>query len=84
MTPDRRTLIRLLAAAGGLALLAWTIAHLGPRRVLAFCCSVAHADFTAAYFREHGARAVAVHSGPTSAPRAESLRRLSVWPWPRG
>lgn len=46
------------------------------RRALVFCCSRRHADFVAQYFSEHGHRAVAVHSGPTSAPRAASLERL--------
>ncbi|MDC0671794.1 DEAD/DEAH box helicase family protein [Nannocystis radixulma] len=48
------------------------------RRALVFCCSVAHADFMATFLREQGVAAAAVHSGPTSAPRAESLRRFAV------
>jgi superfamily II DNA or RNA helicase/diadenosine tetraphosphate (Ap4A) HIT family hydrolase len=48
----------------------------GVRRTLCFCCTVEHADFTAAFFVRHGKKAVAVHSGPTSAPRADSLRKL--------
>ena len=32
----------------------------------------------AAFFNERGVRAVAVHSGPTSAPRAASLEQLSA------
>lgn len=48
------------------------------RRTLAFCCSISHAEFMAAAFAKHGAAAVAVHSGPTSAPRAESLARLDA------
>ncbi|MCA9599553.1 MAG: DUF3427 domain-containing protein, partial [Myxococcales bacterium] len=47
-----------------------------PRRTLAFCCSTAHADFMARFFRERGIAAAAVHSDATSAPRAESLRQL--------
>ncbi len=47
-----------------------------PRRALVFCCSVLHADFMAGFFQEQGHPAAAVHSGPRSAPRAESLRRL--------
>lgn len=47
------------------------------RRTLAFCCSVAHADFMADYFQEQGIKAAAVHSQPTSAPRAASLRALT-------
>lgn len=42
-------------------------------RTLAFCCSMVHADFMAAHFRDAGVQAVALHSGPTSAPRATSL-----------
>jgi superfamily II DNA or RNA helicase len=48
------------------------------RRTLCFCCTVAHADFMAQYFGEHGIRAAAVHSAPTSASRAQSLRDLRV------
>jgi len=48
----------------------------GQRRVLAFCCTIEHADFMARFFREHGIKAVAVHSHKTSAPRDESLDRL--------
>ncbi|MCP3993476.1 MAG: DUF3427 domain-containing protein [bacterium] len=48
----------------------------GPRRTLAFCCSVAHADFMAEAFSSSGIRAVAVHSGTSSAPREASLRKL--------
>jgi superfamily II DNA or RNA helicase/diadenosine tetraphosphate (Ap4A) HIT family hydrolase len=45
-------------------------------RTLAFCCSQRHAGFMADYFRESGLRAVAVHSGEGSAPRAASLEKL--------
>jgi superfamily II DNA or RNA helicase len=45
-------------------------------RTLAFCCSTSHADFMAEFFREAGTRAVAVHSGAKSAPRAASLEQL--------
>jgi superfamily II DNA or RNA helicase/HKD family nuclease/diadenosine tetraphosphate (Ap4A) HIT family hydrolase len=45
-------------------------------RALGFCCSKVHADFMAKYFLERGIGAVAVHSGPESAPRADSLERL--------
>lgn len=48
------------------------------RRALIFCCSVAHADFMAGFLREQGIAAAAVHSGPTSAPRAEALRRFKA------
>jgi len=45
-------------------------------RTIAFCVSQLHADFMAEYFRGAGLRAVAVHSGPRSAPRAHSLEQL--------
>lgn len=45
-------------------------------RTLAFCVTVTHADFMAEFFRSNGVTAVAVHSGPTSAPRAGSVERL--------
>lgn len=45
-------------------------------RTLAFCVSVRHAEFMNDYFRARGYRTVSVHSGPESAPRAESLKRL--------
>lgn len=43
---------------------------------IGFCCSVRHAEFMADYFVARGFRAVAVHSGSTSAPRATSLDQL--------
>lgn len=49
----------------------------GLRRTLCFCCTVEHADFMARFFRARGKRAAAVHSGPTSASRAGSLRELA-------
>jgi superfamily II DNA or RNA helicase len=48
----------------------------GGRRCIAFCCSQRHADFMARIFVREGLRAVAVHSGPSSAPRATSLQKL--------
>jgi superfamily II DNA or RNA helicase/diadenosine tetraphosphate (Ap4A) HIT family hydrolase len=48
----------------------------GGGRTLAFCVSVTHADFMAEFFRSNGVTAVAVHSGPTSAPRAGSVEQL--------
>jgi superfamily II DNA or RNA helicase/diadenosine tetraphosphate (Ap4A) HIT family hydrolase/HKD family nuclease len=48
----------------------------GGERTLGFCCSRIHADFMAKYFGEKGLKAVAVHSGETSAPRATSLDLL--------
>ncbi len=50
----------------------------GGDRTLGFCCSQAHADYMAERFRRQGVRAVAVHSGVTSAPRANSLRDLEA------
>lgn len=47
-------------------------------RTLAFCCSKRHADFMASFFRANDVDAVAVHSGPDSAPRALSLERLQA------
>lgn len=43
---------------------------------IGFCCSVRHAEFMATWFRDAGLRAVAVHSGPGSAPRSTSLEQL--------
>jgi superfamily II DNA or RNA helicase len=48
----------------------------GGSRCIAFCCSQRHADFMAEFFVREGMRAVAVHSGPSSASRALSLDRL--------
>jgi superfamily II DNA or RNA helicase/HKD family nuclease len=48
----------------------------GGRRCIAFCCSQRHADFMADFFVREGVKAVAVHSGASSAPRATSLERL--------
>lgn len=50
----------------------------GGERAIAFCVSQRHADFMAEFFRENGLRAVAVHAGPSSAPRATSLERLEA------
>jgi superfamily II DNA or RNA helicase/HKD family nuclease len=48
----------------------------GGGRALGFCCSQTHADYMAGFFRQRGVQAVAVHSGPGSAPRANSLQQL--------
>jgi superfamily II DNA or RNA helicase/HKD family nuclease/diadenosine tetraphosphate (Ap4A) HIT family hydrolase len=45
-------------------------------RTLAFCASIVHADFMAKFFQDAGVRAVAVHGGPSSAPRAGSMDAL--------
>ncbi len=50
----------------------------GGTRTLGFCVSQRHADFMADYFRDAGLRAVAVHAGGTSAPRAHSLEQLQA------
>lgn len=50
--------------------------HAG-QRTLAFCCSQRHADFMVEYFVQAGIKAVAVHSGTTSAPRASALEALA-------
>jgi superfamily II DNA or RNA helicase/HKD family nuclease len=49
----------------------------GGTRAIGFCASQAHADFMARFSAEQGLRAVAVHSGLTSAPRTSSLQRLA-------
>ena len=51
--------------------------RLAGQRTLAFCVSVRHADFMARVFSEAGIAAVAVHSGPTTAPRHEALFDLA-------
>lgn len=47
-------------------------------KALGFCCSQRHADFMRSYFKDHGIRAAAVHSGENSDPRALSLEQLSA------
>jgi hypothetical protein len=46
------------------------------QRTLAFCVSKRHADFMSEYFAARGVRSAAVHSGPSSAPRTQSLKGL--------
>lgn len=46
-------------------------------RTLVFCCSIEHASRMAQWLGEQGVRAVAVHSGATSADRAESIAALT-------
>jgi len=48
----------------------------GGSRTLAFCCSQRHSDFMQAFFQEAGVKAVSVHAGSSSAPRADSLDKL--------
>src|SRR5690606_9842515 len=46
-------------------------------RTVAFCSTQRHADFMAEQFQNEQIRAVAVHSGPGSAHRSDSLQRLA-------
>lgn len=48
----------------------------GHGSAIGFCVSQHHTDFMAQYFTNAGLRAVAVHSGASSAPRASSLEAL--------
>lgn len=49
--------------------------HNGTRGI-GFCVSQRHADYMATFFQDRGVRALAVHAGPTSAPRSQTLERL--------
>ena len=46
------------------------------KKTIGFCVSRRHADFMADFAQARGLRAVAVHSGDTSAPRASALKAL--------
>ncbi len=46
-------------------------------RTIGFCCSRDHADFMADYFKSRGRKAAAVHSGPRSSHRQNSLEKLA-------
>jgi superfamily II DNA or RNA helicase/HKD family nuclease len=50
----------------------------GGTRALGFCVSRRHADYMAGFFTRQGVKSVAVHSGPTAAPRTESLEALEA------
>ena len=50
----------------------------GGQRTIGFCVSRRHADFMARFAHERGLRAVAVHSGETSAPRSSALKALGA------
>jgi superfamily II DNA or RNA helicase/diadenosine tetraphosphate (Ap4A) HIT family hydrolase/HKD family nuclease len=52
--------------------------HHGGSRTLAFCVSKRHADYMAEFFVHQGVKSVAVHSGPSAAPRTESLEALEA------
>jgi superfamily II DNA or RNA helicase len=52
------------------------LASRGGRRTIGFCVSRRHADFMAAFAQARGLRAVAIHSGETSAPRGSALKAL--------
>jgi len=54
----------------------WTRMGGPDRRSLAFCCSIAHAEFMNRYFNDRGVVAAAVHSEPTSANRGDALAAL--------
>ena len=69
--PDALELAVITQERTSAALREWQ-QHAGTR-TLAFCVSRRHADRMARAFREAGISAAAVHSGPTSAPRHESL-----------
>jgi superfamily II DNA or RNA helicase/diadenosine tetraphosphate (Ap4A) HIT family hydrolase len=50
----------------------------GGTKTLGFCVSQRHADYMSDFFNSQGVKSVAVHSGPTSAPRTESLETLEA------
>lgn len=54
------------------------LARRGGKKAIGFCVSRRHADFMADFAQESGLRAVAVHSGDTSAPRASALKALEA------
>ena len=56
------------------ALAEWRERATGP--TLAFCTTIAHAEFMAEFFNQRGVRSVAVHSGPHSAPRQSAVEDL--------
>ncbi len=45
-------------------------------RTLAFCASMHHSDFMTDFFLQRGVRCASVHSGPSSAPRHQSIDAL--------
>lgn len=47
-------------------------------RTLAFCSSIAQADYLADYFRQQGHRVISLHSQTKEMTRAEAIRRLET------
>ncbi len=56
------------------ALAEWRERATGP--TLAFCTTIAHAEFMAEFFNRRGVGSVAVHSGPHSSPRQIAIEDL--------
>lgn len=56
------------------ALAEWREKAAGP--TLAFCTTIAHAEFMAEFFNQRGVRSAAVHSGPHSDPRQSAVEDL--------
>ena len=52
------------------------IEHPG-RRTIVFCCNIQHADHARAFLAAKNVKTASVHSGPTSADRAEALADLA-------
>jgi superfamily II DNA or RNA helicase/diadenosine tetraphosphate (Ap4A) HIT family hydrolase/HKD family nuclease len=50
----------------------------GGGATLGFCVTTRHADYMAEFFRNAGVDAVAVHTGPSSAPRGEAIANLKA------
>jgi len=46
------------------------------RRTLAFCCSIAHADYMAEFFADQGVAALAIHSGSSPNERLTAVENL--------
>lgn len=46
------------------------------KRTLVFCCSIRHADHICAFLKQRGIRALAAHSGPSSAARDDAITSL--------
>ena len=47
------------------------------RRTLAFCCSIAHAEYMSKYFAEQGVAALAIHSGSSTNNRLTAIEKLA-------